>query len=86
MTLLKTLSIALVGLGLLGGAALAAGGQKPARDVDFSFEGPFGTFDRAQLQRGYKVYKRSAPPATPCISCPSAICPSRAGLALPKNK
>ncbi len=23
----------------------------------FSFEGPFGTFDQAQLQRGYKVYR-----------------------------
>jgi ubiquinol-cytochrome c reductase cytochrome c1 subunit len=38
------------------GAAVAAE-QKPAHDIDFSFEGPFGTFDRAQLQRGYKVYK-----------------------------
>jgi len=28
-----------------------------AKDVDYSFEGPFGKFDRAQLQRGYKVYK-----------------------------
>ena len=24
---------------------------------DWSFSGPFGTFDRAQLQRGYKIYK-----------------------------
>ncbi|MGL4528116.1 MAG: cytochrome c1, partial [Aestuariivirga sp.] len=65
MTLLKTLSIALVGLGLLGGAVHAAEGQKPARDVSFSFEGPFGTFDRAQLQRGYKVYKEV------CAACHS---------------
>lgn len=36
---------------------LAAEGQTPAKDIAFSFEGPFGTFDRAQLQRGYKVYK-----------------------------
>jgi cytochrome c1 len=27
------------------------------RDVSFSFEGPFGTFDRASLQRGFQVYK-----------------------------
>jgi ubiquinol-cytochrome c reductase cytochrome c1 subunit len=27
------------------------------RDVAFSFEGPFGTFDRRQLQRGFQVYK-----------------------------
>ena len=35
------------------------------RDVSFSFEGPFGTFDRAQLQRGYKVYKEV------CAACHS---------------
>ncbi len=27
------------------------------RQVAFSFEGPFGTFDRRQLQRGFQVYK-----------------------------
>ena len=27
------------------------------RDVNFSHDGPFGTFDRQQLQRGYQVYK-----------------------------
>ncbi|OUS19482.1 cytochrome c1 [Litorivita pollutaquae] len=39
------------------GAATAAGdsGHK-MHDVDFSFEGPFGTFDQNQLQRGLKVY------------------------------
>lgn len=57
MNMLKTLSIAATGLMVLAGAAFAAEGQKPARDVSFSFEGPFGTFDKGQLQRGYKVYK-----------------------------
>ena len=57
MTLLKTLAIAATGLMLSFGAVQAAEGQKPAKDISFSFEGPFGTFDRAQLQRGYKVYK-----------------------------
>ncbi len=27
------------------------------KDVDFSFEGPLGKFDRPQLQRGFQVYK-----------------------------
>jgi ubiquinol-cytochrome c reductase cytochrome c1 subunit len=27
------------------------------REVAFSFQGPFGTFDRRQLQRGFQVYK-----------------------------
>ncbi|MCA3556233.1 cytochrome c1 [Aestuariivirga sp.] len=56
MTILKTLAIAAAGLVLSLGAAQAEG-QKTAKDVSFSFEGPFGQFDRAQLQRGYKVYK-----------------------------
>jgi cytochrome c1 len=51
-------TLAVIGLAtaLMSGAALAAG-QKDAKDVSFSFEGPFGKFDKAQLQRGYRVYK-----------------------------
>jgi ubiquinol-cytochrome c reductase cytochrome c1 subunit len=29
----------------------------PPKDANFAFEGPFGTYDRAALQRGYQVYK-----------------------------
>jgi ubiquinol-cytochrome c reductase cytochrome c1 subunit len=29
----------------------------PKDDVSWSFEGPFGHYDRAQLQRGFQVYK-----------------------------
>lgn len=52
---------AIVAAGVLAGAtgiALAAGGEqaKPARQ-SWSWSGPFGTFDREQLQRGFKVYK-----------------------------
>ena len=65
MKMLKTLSAAAAALVLLAGGAIAAEGQKPAKDVAFSFEGPFGTFDRGQLQRGYKVYKEV------CASCHS---------------
>lgn len=63
----KLTSIALAGLALAGLAttALAAEAQRPAKDISYSFEGPFGTFDRAQLQRGYKVYKEV------CSSCHS---------------
>jgi ubiquinol-cytochrome c reductase cytochrome c1 subunit len=31
--------------------------QLPPRSGNFSFEGPFGTYDRAALQRGFQVYK-----------------------------
>ncbi|QFY60788.1 cytochrome c1 [Rhizobium grahamii] len=55
----------------LGTAALAEEAAKPAehheaatphyplkepKEVDWSFAGPFGTYDKAQLQRGLKVY------------------------------
>jgi ubiquinol-cytochrome c reductase cytochrome b/c1 subunit len=54
---LKTLAAAagLILAAFIAAPALAAG-EEDAHDVDFSFEGPFGTFDRAQLQRGYQVY------------------------------
>ena len=43
-------------LAVTGGAAQAAGEGGHTEDVAFSFEGPFGTFDRNQLQRGLQVY------------------------------
>lgn len=68
-TMIRWAAAAVLGLGLAGGAALAAEEgaghegvpthfpiHKPER-VQWSFAGPFGTFDKAQLQRGYKVYK-----------------------------
>jgi ubiquinol-cytochrome c reductase cytochrome c1 subunit len=47
----------------LASPAPAAEGQRPAKDISYTFEGPFGTFSRGQLQRGYKVYKEV------CSSC-----------------
>ena len=47
---------ALTALGLAAGGAHAAGGDGTTIDYDFSFEGPFGTYDQAQLQRGLQVY------------------------------
>lgn len=46
---------------LLGIAACIAGPafaqeEPPLKKGDFSFEGVFGTFDRASLQRGYQIY------------------------------
>jgi ubiquinol-cytochrome c reductase cytochrome c1 subunit len=63
-------SLALVGFVVAGGAAIAAeeGAQataaqpthfpmKELQEMDWSFSGPFGTYDKAQLQRGLQVYK-----------------------------
>ena len=40
----------------LAGAALAAGDGGHIEDITFSFEGPFGTYDQLQLQRGLQIY------------------------------
>jgi ubiquinol-cytochrome c reductase cytochrome c1 subunit len=63
--MLSTFAAAAVTAGLAfgSGAAVAAGaGPQPERQ-NWSFAGPFGKFDRAQLQRGYKVYREV------CASC-----------------
>ena len=44
---------------------LAAGPKYPLLKQDWSFQGFFGTFDRASLQRGYQIY------AEVCASCHS---------------
>jgi ubiquinol-cytochrome c reductase cytochrome b/c1 subunit len=61
---LLTLAAALAVLGIAM-PALAAEGQRVAKDISYPFEGPFGAFDPAQLQRGYKVYKEV------CAACHS---------------
>jgi cytochrome c1 len=42
---------------LLAAPAAAETGTPPLKDVSFSFEAPLGTFDRADLQHGFQVYK-----------------------------
>ena len=55
--MLRNALVLAAALGLIATApALAATTQEELRDVHWSFEGPFGKFDTAQLQRGYKVY------------------------------
>ncbi|ESQ83396.1 hypothetical protein AEAC466_14195 [Asticcacaulis sp. AC466] len=49
----------------VGTQAFSASQHKEPEDHHFSFEGPFGTFDQAQLQRGYKVYREV------CAACHS---------------
>lgn len=53
----KGLALAALGLALLASPASAATHPAPLKETSFSFDGPFGKFDQAQLQRGYKVYR-----------------------------
>jgi ubiquinol-cytochrome c reductase cytochrome c1 subunit len=50
-------SAALIGIGAAAGPAVAAEGTAKAPEQQWSFDGLFGTFDRAGLQRGFQVYK-----------------------------
>ncbi len=47
----------------IAGPALAAGDAPHVDKQDWSFAGPFGQFDKAQLQRGFQVYQEV------CSSC-----------------
>jgi ubiquinol-cytochrome c reductase cytochrome c1 subunit len=61
---LRKLSLAIAAVFSLGtGPALAAGEIGEITDFTFSFEGPFGSYDRAQLQRGLQVYTEN------CAAC-----------------
>jgi len=61
----KGIALAALGLAFLGAPALAAGGAEHPKGVAWTFDGPFGKFDPAQLQRGYKVYREV------CAACHS---------------
>lgn len=48
---------------VFGGAALASGNAEAPKEQDWSFQGVFGTYDRAAQQRGFQVYREV------CASC-----------------
>lgn len=52
----KIILSAVSALALAGGAAHAAEGTVHIEDIPFAFEGPFGKFDKFQLQRGLQIY------------------------------
>jgi ubiquinol-cytochrome c reductase cytochrome c1 subunit len=53
----RTLTLSAVAAFGLATAGLAAGAYDThVEDFDFSFEGPFGTYDQNQLQRGLQIY------------------------------
>lgn len=57
MTMFRKLTLsAVAAVSLLGTQAAAAGSEVHIHDVDFSFDGMFGSFDQMQLQRGLQIY------------------------------
>src|SRR5919199_635446 len=65
MIRLRLVAAALGLLGLPTGAWAVADAEAKLPRLSWSFSGPFGTFDTAQLQRGYRVYREV------CSSCHS---------------
>jgi len=53
----KAIAVATLGLAFLAGPALSATTHEEPNPLAWSFTGPVGKFDQAQLQRGYKVYR-----------------------------
>ena len=53
---IRTLLAASAIFAALSPAAWAAGELPPLKSMDWPHAGPFGTFDRASLQRGFQVY------------------------------
>lgn len=84
--MLKKLSLATVSALAFASGAFAAGDAGHTHDVDFSYEGPFGTFDQNQLQRGLKIYTEV------CSSChglkfvPMRTLADEGGPALPEDQ
>lgn len=70
MAALRRISLAamVVAAAALTGAGVteAAEDKPPLPQTDWSFSPPFGTYDRAQLQRGFQIYRNS------CAACHSA--------------
>ena len=70
-TILKGLAALGIGMCVASGAQAAEEGETPHYPLkkpvpqEWSFSGPFGTFDKAQLQRGLKVYREA------CAACHS---------------
>ena len=62
--MIRIINIALiVSLGFAANLLAAGASKQHIEDFSFSFEGPFGTFDQNQLQRGLQVYTEV------CSSC-----------------
>jgi cytochrome c1 len=57
MRLRPSLLLAALAIATAFSSPAHAAEQRAAKDVSYPFEGPFGKFDRAQLQRGFKVHK-----------------------------
>jgi ubiquinol-cytochrome c reductase cytochrome c1 subunit len=82
----KVVLSAALAFGLPAGAAFAAGGEGHVEDFAFSFEGPFGTYDTLQLQRGLQIYTEVCSACHGLKHVPLRTLSDEAGPAIPENQ
>ena len=83
----KKLAIsAVTAFALSSGASFAAGAEGHVEDFDFSFEGPFGTFDQNQLQRGLQIYTEVCSACHGLQYVPLRTLADEGGPALPEDQ
>nr|WP_228073862.1 cytochrome c1 [Kordiimonas pumila] len=58
MKFVKNIALALTAVAGFAGMVQASGADKHPMKLEWSFEGAFGTFDKAAAQRGWQVYKQ----------------------------
>ncbi|MGJ8531103.1 MAG: cytochrome c1 [Alphaproteobacteria bacterium] len=63
--LTKTVATATLIIGMAFSGAAIAASELHVEEQDWSFSGPFGKFDQAQLQRGFQIYTEN------CAACHS---------------
>lgn len=77
---------ALTALSLSAAPALAAGEGTHVTDYAFPFEGPFGSYDQAQLQRGLQVYTEVCSACHGLRQVPLRTLSSESGPGIPEDQ
>ncbi|MFD1913198.1 cytochrome c1 [Halodurantibacterium flavum] len=77
---------AFMALALTAGGAQAAGEEGHVVDFEFPFEGPFGRYDRNQLQRGLQIYTEVCAACHGLQHVPFRTLGDEGGPALPEDQ
>ncbi|MDA0361470.1 MAG: cytochrome c1 [Proteobacteria bacterium] len=84
--MLKKLSLAII-LSLTALSSSASESKEAhIEDIDFSFEGPFGTYDQMQLQRGLQVYTEVCSACHGLQYVPMRTISDEGGPGIPQNQ
>ena len=82
----KLVTGAAFALALVPAASFAAGGAGHIEDFDFSFEGPFGSYDQNQLQRGLQIFTEVCSACHGLKQVPIRTLSDEGGVGLPEDQ